>query len=133
MLCGTKEDLSKVLSIIEQDGPSRGLCVNHSKLLSFVAPEVGMLDNTPLLDIPVARDGFVLHGAPVGSPSFYCSHALTRVKNMKCVIILLTDLKDSQMEYILLRSCLSLPKFVFILHTLQEAAEVGASLSNWAW
>ena len=73
------------------------------------------------------------------------------MKKIKHVIGLLPDLKDSQMEYILLRSCLSLPKFVFILRTcplsfIQEAVKafdtalydavteiVGAPLSNWAW
>ena len=64
---------------------------------------------------------------------------------------LLPDLEDSQLEYVLLHSCLSLPKFSFILPTcspsLIEGAIwqfdnasrdavtwiIGAPFSEWAW
>ena len=74
-LCGTKEDLSKALSIIEEDGPSRGLFLNRGKSLLFVPPDVDVSDGVFLPDIPAAIDGFVLLGAPV-VPLLSAAHML---------------------------------------------------------
>ena len=35
-LCGSPEDLVKALSIIEEDGPARGLILNRMKSLLFI-------------------------------------------------------------------------------------------------
>ena len=70
---------------------------------------------------------------------------------IKASLTLLPSLDDSQMEFALLRSCLSLPKFVFLLRTshpevIRDATRsldaalfdsvsvlVGSPLSEWAW
>ena len=150
-LCGSGEDLLKALNIIEEDGPTRGLHLNRSKSLLFVPPDADPTNNPLPSDIPIARDGFVLLGAPVGSPSFCSSHTLKGVNKIQGILNLLPELGDSQMEYVLLSSCLSLPKFVFILRTcpmlfIEDAIQsldnalynsvseiVGAPLSDWSW
>ena len=151
VVCGCKEDLLKVLSIIELHGPSRGLHLNRSKSLLYVPPDANVCVNVHPPKIPLSQEGFVLLGAPVWSDSFCQLHAMKRVKKIRDIISLLPDLGDSQVEFTLLRSCLSLPKFVFLLRTfplpvIQDAIEafdvvlhsavsdiVGAQLSDWSW
>ena len=82
-LCGSGEDLLKALNIIEEDGPSRGLHLNRSKSLLFVPPDADLTNNPLPSDIPIARNGFVLLGAPVGSPSFCSLHTLKGVNKIQ--------------------------------------------------
>ena len=76
---------------------------------------------------------------------------MSRVEKIRTAVTKLRDLEDSQMETTLLRFCLSLPKFNFILRSyppshIRNAASVfdglmreslsdlvGAPLSDWAW
>ena len=68
-------------------------------------------------EVPICSDGFELLGSPIG-PSSYCeSSVLKRVNKVQEALINLRDLHDSQMETILLHSCLSLPKIAFALRT----------------
>lgn len=71
VLCGSLDDISSALSIITEDGPLVGLSLNRSKSLIF-CPDPSFSSSVPhsLADIPVTSEGFVLLGAPVGSPSF---------------------------------------------------------------
>jgi hypothetical protein len=67
-LCGSAEDLSSALSIIEEEGPSKGLHLNHLKSLLFIPKEDNSSNPLPS-DIPVSRDGFDILGSPIGPPS----------------------------------------------------------------
>ena len=76
---------------------------------------------------------------------------MKQVKKVQEALDMLPDMKDSQMEATLLRSCLALPKVAFILRTttpshIAEAIRVfdnsmhdgladlaGGPLSEWAW
>ena len=60
ILCGSPSDLSKALMIIEEDGPPRGLNLNHSKSLLYIHPDSDPSINPLPSDIPVCRDGFNL-------------------------------------------------------------------------
>ena len=151
VVCGCKEDLLKVLSIIELYGPSRGLNLNRSKSFLYVLPDADACVNVLPPEIPLSQEGFVLLGAPIGSDSFCQLHAMKRVEKICDIISLLPHLGNSQVEFTLLHSCLSLPKFVFLLRTcllsvIHDAIEafdgilrsavsdiVGAQLSDWAW
>ena len=67
--------------------------MNKNKSLLFV-PEDDTFSQNPLpSDIPIARDGFVLPGSPVGSQSFCSSYISSRVKKIQDIIPLLPDLK----------------------------------------
>ena len=116
-LCGWSGDLLKGLNIIDEEGPSRGLFLNRNKSLLFVL-EDDIFSQNPLPSvIPITRDGFVFLGSPVGSQSFCFSYISSGVRKTLDIIPLLSKLKDSQMECVLLRSCLSIHKFSFSLRT----------------
>ena len=113
-LCGSPEDLLSALAILEEEGPSRGLHLNHSKSLLFLLTD----PSCPLpQDIPTTSEGFVLLGAPIGPPEFCRSVVRERIEKIGDSVKLLSLLEDSQSEYSLLRSCLSLPKLLCALRT----------------
>ena len=92
--CGSPEDLVKALSIIEEDGPARGLFLNRSTCKSTLfIPERDDFSSNPLpSDIPVSREGFVLLGCPIGSSAYCASIVLTKVKKVKELLHLFPDL-----------------------------------------
>ena len=101
-------------------------------------------------DIPVASGGFCLRGCPIGPPS-YCEEIVqARITRIRESLAALHDMQDSQLETTVLRSCLALPKFSYILRTsppsyieqatrdfdvaVRETLEVilGGPLSEWS-
>ena len=151
-LVGSPEDLAAALHIVERDGPSLCLHLNHSKPLLFIPEEV-VASNSPLpSDIPITPRGFcLLECRPIGPPG-YCEEVFTdRIAKVRVSLVALRDMGDSQLETTLLRSCLALPKVSFVLHacppthicqestdfdhTLREALEsiVDGLLSDWSW
>ena len=102
ILCGSRSELLKALNILELEGPRRGLYLNRDKCLLFVPPG-DYNSNDGFGNIPIVQDGFVLLGSPVGSPSFIASHASAKVEEVKKLISFLPDLKDSHMQFCLLR------------------------------
>ena len=114
-LMGSPGDLAAALQILERDGPPLGLHLNRGKSLLFI-PEDADADQSPLPpDIPITRRGFSLLGCPVGPPN-YCEEIFqARIEKVKVSLGALQDLEDAQLEYTLLRSCLSLPKVSFVL------------------
>ena len=149
-LVGSPSDLFQTLSIIELEGPTMGLSLNHSKSLLFTSGNINLAFNPLPPDIPRAVEGFSLLGCPVGSPSFCRSFVLKRVEKIRACLRRLPDLQDSQMESTLLRFCLSLPKISFSLRScppdhIREAADsfdilikesladiAGGPLSDWS-
>ena len=116
-LCGSPEDLAAALKIVEDEGPLRGLHLNRAKSLLYVPPNSTSTPNPPLQNIPLIRGGFSLLGCPVCPATFCEAFLLQRVEKVKDCLAMLPDLEDSQMETILLRSCLALPKVSFSLRT----------------
>ena len=105
------------LEIIEEDGPARGLLLNRNKSLLFAPPGDAPLSSEFPSDIPVARAGVSLLGSPVGSDDFCVTVVKDRLDSVRALLDRLPDIEDSQIEYSLLHSCLSLPKFISILRT----------------
>ena len=116
-LCGSALNLERALSIIEQEGPARGLRLNRAKSLLYIPPDSDPDFNCLPPEIPTTSDGFVLLGSPVGPPSFCDSVVQRRISKIQELLQFLPDLEDAQMEYVLLRSCLSFPKFAFAVRT----------------
>ena len=114
--CGTENELATALSIIESEGPPRGLFLNRSKSLIYTRANTPI--SHPLLhDIPTTLNGFILLGSPIG-PSTFCEESVSkRIHKVKDTVARLHDLQDSQLETTLLRSCLALPKLVHVLST----------------
>ena len=149
ILTGTPADLLSALNIIEDMGPLCGLQLNRSKSLLFLPPGVESSQSSLPSDIPLSSSGFVLLGSPIGPPEFCCESISKRLDKVKESVKLLALLEDSQLEYSLLRSCLSLQKISCALRTtapdivasvIQDFDEfmfhcisdlVGGSLSSW--
>ena len=68
-----------------------------------------------------AGDGIVVLGAPVGYDGFVREKLEGRVEKVREVVQLLPLLKDPHSEFVLLRSCLSLPKIMFMLRAVNTA------------
>ena len=116
-LLGPPHALTAALAIVESAGPSIGLHLNRSKSLLFI-PQNSILSNSPsLADIPVAHHGFSLLGSPIGPPSFCEEVFMKRISKLKASLQVLHLLEDSQLQTTLLRSCLSLPKVLFVLRS----------------
>ena len=104
ILCGSGDDLLKALDIGEEIGPSRGLQLNRHKSLLYIPPTDRSTTNPLPSDIPVAHDGFVLLGSPIGSPSFCDLHVQKQVEKLSHTLSFL-------------RSCLDFPKISFLIRT----------------
>ena len=67
-LCGSPRNICSALTIIESQGPSRGLLLNKSKSLLFVPADATLPDHVLPLGVPTTNVGFELLGSPVGPP-----------------------------------------------------------------
>ena len=149
-LCGTEEELAIALSIIETEGPSRGLFLNREKSLIYT-PMNSSIVHPKLRDIPSTSVGFSLLGSPIG-PSSFCEETVARrIHKVQEMVARLHDLEDSQLETTLLRSCLALPKVSHTLRTcppclIPKALDAfddlmrgalsdlaGSPVPNWSW
>ena len=150
-LMGSPEDLAAALRIVEREGPSLGLHLNHAKSLLYIPNDADQARSVLPPDIPTTRRGFTLLGCPIGPPD-YCEEVFgARLAKLKDSLGVLHGMGDSQVECTLLRSCLALPKVSFILracppsHIRHTAAEfdcaihctletiVGSPVSHWSW
>ena len=120
ILCGSRDDLAAALAIIEDEGPVRGLHLNQSKCLIHSRADTPV-DNPSLANIPVVSGGFDLLGARLGSVAHCEATFLKRVNKVQDILTKLCNLQDSQMEATLLRSCLSLPKVMYVIRTCPPA------------
>ena len=124
---GKKEQLQQVVDILLEHGPVRGL---HLSTAATVAPP-GKAESTvwcpqsennqadPLeRGIPrVEEEGIILLGCPIGSHEFVNRAIFDRIRKVELATDKLPILKDAQVEYVLIRSCLSLPKMMYTLRT----------------
>ena len=127
-IIGNKVELAQVVDIIVREGEARGLTLSRAATVlppSFPKSVVwssmdglGEVDQDPLQrGIPKVRagEGIVVLGAPVGYHSFVESKLKSKVEKVRDVVQLLPLLQDPHTELVLLRSCLSLPKIMFLL------------------
>ena len=116
---GNREDLLAAVSILEQDGPPRGLHIRRDKSKVF-CPSHHQDDDFPLgPDIERVRaEGFRVLGSPVGSAAFSQSFLEAKVDSLETLLENLLLLKDVHSELVLLRSCFSLPKISFLTRTV---------------
>jgi hypothetical protein len=119
VIAGPEEDLLRALQVIQVEGPPLGLNLAPAKSriwCSDLQPD----NNLPLgSNIPRANThSFELLGAPVGEGHFSTSVIEKRIAKIHDLVISkLPTLQDRQSEYVLLRSCIGLPKFAFSLQT----------------
>ena len=63
-------------------------------------------------------DGITVLGAPVGWREFVREKFIDKIEKVRQITELLHHLRDPHSEFVLLRSCLSLPKVMFLLRAL---------------
>ena len=154
-IVGSLAQLREVVDIVLQSGPARGLHLSTAK--STVWNLRAATDHDEHQD-PLSRGirmirepGTILLGAPVGSVSFEKQAIQARVGKVQEIVDRLPLLKDPQSEYSILRSCLSQPKVMFNLRTINPVPHqklweefdaiirealcriLGASLSQQQW
>ena len=125
---GTLEELGNAVDILLADGPVRGLHLSTAATITppskpkttLWSPLSVQTHDDPLnRGIPVVREeGVVLLGAPLGSENFVGEVIRTKIDKIRQVTNLLPDLQDPHTEFALLRSCLALPKLLFLLRTV---------------
>ena len=116
---GTVEELMTVVAIVQRDGPERGLHLqpDKSSIWSPSPPAPGVKDPLGCGIKLVEEAGIKLLGAPIGSSEFVAQFVKKKVEKIKTITSLLPSLHQPHLEFVLLRSCLSLPKIVYILRT----------------
>jgi hypothetical protein len=118
-ITGTKQDLQFVVDYLLREGPAKGIFLNKGKSLVWCGP------NSPPHPDPLERGiprsdnrGIQLLGVPVGEPSFMTSGVDIRINFIAALLkSTFPKLEDPQIQFCLLRSCLSLPKFMYVLRT----------------
>ena len=129
-MAGPSDQLLKAWDIVQEESRKIGLRVNARKCEIWTADGVDAdwLKAFPDEVVRVADEGFELLGAPIGSAKFCQEFVKKRVQRVREVIEKLPVLVNSQMELILLRSCIGFPKFGFTLRSappedIQEATK----------
>ena len=126
-VAGKEQQLQRVVDIILEHGPARGLFLSTAasspKPKSTVwcpsATHSATLTPDPLdRGIPlIMEEGIVLLGSPIGSREFERTTIEKRVEKIREITDRLPLMQDAQSEFVLLRSCLSIPKIMFTLRT----------------
>ena len=130
-LAGRREELRKGVDILKREGPSRGLYLSDTTSIpppgrpkSVVWCPAGSIREVDPLQcgIPqVEEAGIMVLGAPVGSLDFERVALEKRILKVKNITDTLPLLKDPHTEFVLLRSCLSLPKVMYNLRTVDPS------------
>ena len=131
---GTVEELQAVVDILKQEGPARGLILSTSETVKAPLPpkssiwcpqDLGTVADPLKRGIPrVEEDGIILLGAPIGSESFVRAALKSKVEKVSKLAALLPRLEDPHTEFVLLRSCLALPKIAFILRAVDTSTHI---------
>ena len=131
-LVGSLEELEQAVTILETEGPQRGLILSTSRTTTPPArpkttvwsPQVQDPNPDPLnKGVPrVNEDGIILLGTAIGSDQFIAQALQEKLDKVEAIISLLPNLADAQTEFCLLRSCLSIPKVMHILRTVNTAS-----------
>lgn len=123
MLVGRKEALVKAWDLLVAEGAPRGFHLSKEK--SLVSCQGHNREDRDPLGRGVTRvegGGFKLLGAPVGNWDYEEQILEERLVSVQHILDSLHLLDDPHMEYTLLRSCFSFPKFAFTLHTLDTSS-----------
>ena len=72
--------------------------------------------------VRIQEEGVILLGTPLGSEEFVGREVEKKVEKVKNITELLPQLKDPHTEFVLLRSCLALPKLSFLLRTTNTSS-----------
>ena len=134
LIGGLKADVRKAIEIIIEEGARRGLrlstlytCPEDPKSRVWCADAEG--DDPLNLGIPrISDDGFIHLGSPIGSDSFIERSLSKQVDKVETMLSKLPLLEDAHLEFVALRSCLSIPK---VMYSLRTTLPTESTLSVW--
>ena len=116
---GDLDELGQVVDIVEREGPALGVNLNADKSSIWCPMVTGPGDPDPLhRKISRVQDtGIKLLGSPIGDEDFVRRFFQARTDKVRAITAELSSLQQPHLEFVLLRSCLALPKIVFMLRT----------------
>ena len=125
LLGGTKEELTQATNILLDEGPDRGLHLStersvpgNSKSAVWCSEPCESEDPLGLGIKPVTELGFVHLGAPVGNMDFVKNKIESRIEKVRVLLDKLPHLSNPHAEFVLLRSCFSLPKISYLMRVI---------------
>jgi hypothetical protein len=142
-LGGRPDDILHALSILQEEGPRRGILLNPSKCEIVAHPaardaalalqrragdEYGII----IPDDKLFLDGnYSLLGAPIGDPIF-CAHFIRdhSLSAASASLRAAQRLRDPQVAFALLRRCAGFGQLVYSIRTTPPSAELGAICNN---
>jgi len=119
-LIGPTVEVSKAIKIIEDLAPISGLKLNYKKTSLFWPLKDPLWDDVSHFspNFSQTTEGIVLLGATATlSTPFLHSVVSQRVEKILTLLQKLEELNDPQIQLLLLRSCVGIPKFVYTLRT----------------
>ncbi|XP_026442067.1 uncharacterized protein LOC113341381 [Papaver somniferum] len=122
---GVQQEVAKALSIIETEGPRRGLHLNVKKTEVFwpSTDPRSTADGVFPADIGRPSNGVKLLGGPMSLDlNFISDMMLSRVNKTVQLMSSIKKLKDPQSEMLLLRNCTGVSRLYFAMRTTNPAA-----------
>jgi hypothetical protein len=116
-LCGPIDAVKKAFEVIISEAPSIGLELNRSKCCVFWPNADCNILSSQFPGVSVRSDGIIVLGSPVGDPQFCQDDLINKMESLFELVEASTELDDPQLQLILLRACLGLPKVVYHLRT----------------
>ena len=136
-LIGKVEDLRVAVDIIRQDGPTKGLFLSTIATTprpksTIWCPDLPSTDLDPLgQGIPrIEEPGVILLGSPIGSYQFVTEKIEQKIQKILELTQLLPNIRNPHSEFVLLRSCFSPPKIVFLLRSTDPTHYLWATFDN---
>jgi hypothetical protein len=128
-LIGKTDDVLRAEHIIRVEGQALGMDINHGKCELWWPTHNPRLNLFPADITRVATAGVPLLGCALGSAEFVAAHLDARIQKAEEALNLLARFGDGQVELLLLRSCLGLPKIIYSLRTTPPH-KIGAPLAR---
>ena len=119
------------MDILLEEGPRLGLVLSTTASVpppakpksTIWCPTPSEREDDPLQRglLLVKEEGVTLLGSPLGSKKFEAEQIQQKVGKIRDTTALLPLLEDAHTEFVLLRSCLALPKISFLLRTVDTS------------
>ena len=132
-LVGTNKQLQRAVDVILQDGPARGLYLSTAATVRAPAKPKSTVwcprGSTSQETDPIQRGikvmevpGIILLGSPLGDQEYTEQGVRDRISKVRNITEMLPLIQDPHLEFVLLRSCLSLPKVMYTLRTVDPTS-----------
>jgi hypothetical protein len=117
-LIGPRQMVLSALELIEEEGRSYGLHLNHSKCeLYWPTSDPHGWEEFPSSIIRCSSDGVDLLGAPLGTHDYVRNFTKGRVEKINALLKAMVAMDAPQESMLLLRYCTGMPRFNYVLRT----------------